>query len=364
MRMGTKTRLALLALLALVVGLVMLWHDYRTSLAAPIDAERDRQIVIEPGMGASEIVDMLDEEGLIDNPIYLRFYLWESEESRHLQPGAYRVPAGTPVTELVQILTRGGRRDTVDMLVHAGTNLWELAEQLQELELADQDAFLRRVTDAEYAAALGVPAPSLEGYLMPGRYRFRRADDDVDTIITTMHGQFRDTWRELVAAHPDRISALRARHGMADHELVTLASMVEREAVVNDERPIISRVFFNRLATGMKLQSDPTCVYPPREVGERPTPSRCRDADNAYSTYVADGLPPGPIGAPSVASLRAVLSPYNGPRAEEYLFFVARNDGSWRHYFSASYDEHRQGVAFFLRGASERPPQVTPQPAR
>lgn len=360
-----KRVLRILALFLLLAALAAaaLWWDFRRYLGAPlpIDDPKGRQVIVEQGSSAGDVVDMLQAEGIVDHPLYFRAHLWHSGQAARLQPGVYAVPQGTTAEELAELLTRGGLSTEVVLKVYPGANLYELAQRLHEQGIADAQAFLRRATDPQYAAELGVPARTLEGYLLAGTYVFERGVS-VDQIIAELHARFRDTWRELRKTHAARFEQLRERYRMGDHELLTLASIVEREAVVDRELPIIARVFFNRLDKSMRLQSDPTCVYPPRVAGERPSPQRCHDPQNPYSTYVIQGLPPGPIGAPAPASMAAVLEPYRGERASELLYFVARNDGSWTHYFSSTYAEHQHGVEYFLRKTRKDPPRGTRQP--
>lgn len=350
----------LLALLFVAIAAAGVYLDYRAFLDHPVD-DQPRVVVIASGMGASEIVDMLAEEDLISSPYYLRFYLWKSGQGAQLRAGVYAVPANTTVADLIDRFTGGGDKGRATLAVSVGMNLYELAERLEGQGLADGQAFLRRATDPQYAAELGVPAKSLEGYLAPGSYPIQKGTS-VDAIIEQLHGRFRENWTEIAAHDAEALRRLSKNLDMGVHEVITLASVVEKEAVLDKERPVIARVFFNRFDRDMKLQSDPTCVYPPQRTGEKPSPARCRDKDNPYSTYVIEGLPPGPIGAPSRSAIEAVLRPYRGPGARELLFFVARNDGSWGHYFSRSYKEHELAIDHFLRKKRKRPPNTTPQP--
>jgi UPF0755 protein len=139
--------------------------------------------------------------------------------------------------------------------------------------------------------------------------------------------------------------ALRARYGVTARDVITLASLVEKEAADRAEGPRIAGVFYNRLAAGMRLQTDPTLVYHPDRFGAKPTPAHRRDRSNPYNTYAFDGLPPGPICNPGPAALRAALQ----PERHDLLYFVARRDGSGRHAFARTYAEHRGNVQRFLR---------------
>lgn len=365
-RDGNMTAVAAMARLGIAFAIVLLlvvggiWLDYRSFLSQPVDANDDRNIVVEEGMSATEIVDLLEDQGLIDSPWYFRFRLWRTGHGSRLQPGVYNVPAGTTVSELVELLADGGQSTTVAIDFHPGTNVYELAVALHEKGLVDEKAFLARVTDPQFTAEMGVPSRAMEGYLMPGHYVFERGTG-IDEIVVEMHQRFREVWVELVKANHQEMKRLRATYQLGDHELVTLASMVQEEAVVDLERPAIARVFFNRFDADMKLQSDPTCVYPPRVLGEKPSPERCHDPSNRWSTYVVDRLPPGPITNPGRASLAAVLRPYQGRHADRYLYFVGRSDGTWRHWFSSSFKEHQKAIRHYLKNEGPRP-VTTAQP--
>ena len=348
------------SLVVILLGAAAVGYDYHSFLERPLPGSADRTLVIEEGMSAREVVDLLEAEGVLRNPLYLKYYLWHSGKGGELKPGVYKTDKALSPRALIELFTQGAPHgDSVVLWLQPGATLWDLALELERLDLADSQAFLRRALDPKHCAELGIPAKSLEGYLLAGKYPIERGLG-VDAIIKLMHQAFVATWVELAQSYPEVIAARRLE-GMGDHRLITLASLVEREVVQEDEAPVVARVFYNRLAIGMKLQTDPSCVYPPLEAGEKPTPSRCKDPKNSYSTYIIEGLPPGPIGAPSRASLAAVLRPFEGPKAETYLYFVARGDGSWRHYFSASFEEHKKAIAFFLKGRGTRP-RTTPQP--
>ncbi|PIW00445.1 MAG: endolytic transglycosylase MltG [Deltaproteobacteria bacterium CG17_big_fil_post_rev_8_21_14_2_50_63_7] len=354
-----KVSLVLAVLAAVAFGIV--WSDYRSFLSQVVDAKAEHIVVLSEGMSAADVVDALVDQGLVDSPSYLKLYLWRSQKGRQFQTGVFRIEAGKTVEEMIDILTSRGDERAVRLRVTPGMNLYELAEAVDGARLADRDVFLARATDRQFAAELGVPGATLEGYLSPGDYSVLRGLS-VDELIALMHRKFRETWVPMAKTNPEALAQLKTTYGFVDHELITLASVVQKEVVEPKEAPVVARVILNRLSQNMKLQSDPTCVYPPLTPGEKPSPGRCRDAASAYSTYVIAGLPPGPIGAPGEAALRAVLSPYDGPRASELLYFVAKNDGSWRHYFSTTYGEHEKAVDIFLRKTKKGRPGSTPQP--
>ncbi len=362
-RVPRRQRIIAIFALVLAVAALLLWADYRRFIDGPIRSRDQEWIVtIEPGMGARAIADALHQQGLIDSPNYLKFFLWHSGLGGRLQSGRFVVPPDTGVRELVAILTQHSTDPSSTRLTFSpGLSLYELADILHQQGIVDGPTFLARATDPTFTARLGVPAATLEGYLAPGRY-YADTSTSVDALLNQMHLRFRAQWAELARQHPEAWQNLRENHHLGDHELLTLASIVEKEAVVSAERPVIARVFLNRLRDGMRLQSDPTCIYPRQSPGERPSPQRCRDPKNPYSTYVIEGLPPGPIAMVRLESVTAILDPYDGPQAQALTYFVARNDGSWRHYFSTTYEEHQRAVDHFLKGKGKAP-RHTPQPA-
>ncbi|CAN0576160.1 unnamed protein product [Laminaria digitata] len=138
-------------------------------------------------------------------------------------------------------------------------------------------------------------------------------------------------------------------HAFTAHDVVILASIVERETNHDPERDLVARVFLNRLERDMRLQTDPTCVYGEETYDKIPSPTYCKNPLNRYSTYIIDGLPPGPISNPGLASLKASLIPANSDDARRYLFFVAKRDGSGAHHFTRTFAEHREAIKKYLK---------------
>jgi UPF0755 protein len=215
-----------------------------------------------------------------------------------------------------------------------GATVSELGRLLEAEQLATAEAVARVAADKKFLAANAIQASSAEGYLFPDTYQFVRGMT-VDEMLGRMVQRMRS---KLTPAVKDKARAL----GMSVHELLTLASIIEREAVVKDEQRLISAVFWNRLRVGMPLQADPTVQY--AVAKERRALSRADLlADHPYNTYVRTGLPPGPIASPGLGAIEAAVD----PAPVKYLFFVAQDDK--RHYFSMSVDEHNRAVARYRR---------------
>ncbi|MFW5967247.1 MAG: endolytic transglycosylase MltG, partial [Persicimonas sp.] len=250
--------------------------------------------------------------------------------------------------DLAEALARGGRAEHHEITLAEGATIFHMADYLDEEGIVERDGFLEAARDPRALALAGLEAESFEGYLFPDTYQVRE-DVGADEIIELAHARWQAVWLSIQAQHEESLEELVDEHGLDRHELVTLASLVERETASDEERPIVARVFLNRLEEGMPLQSDPTCVYGEDTYDKAPTPDLCKDSLNRYSTYVEDGLPPGPVANPSRASLAAVADPSDDPDAMEYLYFVARRDGTQRHHFSKNFEEHKRAIQRYLR---------------
>jgi UPF0755 protein len=218
-----------------------------------------------------------------------------------------------------------------ELSVPEGSNIFDIAASIDRFDFIKGADFLRAARDPSLIRDLAPEAPSLEGYLFPSTYRLTRRTT-VQQLCQMMTDQFRKNWRELQ----------KADHPAAVNDAVTLASLVEKETAVPDERPQVAAVFRNRLRLGMALDCDPTTIYASMlEQRYRGTIYRSDlNSANLYNTYKHAGLPPGPIANPGVASLKAALE----PAETDYLYFVAKADGSGGHQFSKSIEEHNRAV--------------------
>jgi len=255
------------------------------------------------------------------------------ERGRLLKAGEYRFH--NPASPLA-VYDRIARGDifAYELVLPEGRNMFDIAAAVEHLGLFPATDFLAAARNPEMIRDLDPKAPSLEGYLFPNTYRVSRHTTPAG-LCRILTDQFRVQWKAL--------------HTDADvHRTITLASMVEKESKLGDERPMVAAVFENRLRTGMKLDCDPTTVYAALlENRYRGTIYRTDlDSENAYNTYRHAGLPPGPIANPGVAAIRAVLNPGNSAA----LYFVLRPDGSGGHQFSNSLAEHSAAVARYRHG--------------
>jgi UPF0755 protein len=288
---------------------------------------------IPKGTSTPTIAQLLADSGVIE-------YRWQFLLARALRPSA-KLPAGefrfaTPASTL-DVYARIARGDVFfyELKIPEGLNMFDIATVVESLGLTPAPDFLAAARDASLIRDLDPAAPTLEGYLFPDTYRVTHHTSAYELCrILTQH--FRAEWKRLDTA--------------ADvHQTVTLASLIEKEAAVPEDRPLIASVFRNRLNIGMKLDCDPTTVYAALLQGRYRGTIHQSDlaSHNPYNTYQHAGLPPGPIANAGIASLRAALKPAD----TDYLYFVARPDGSGRHQFSKDIAAHRQAATRYRRSA-------------
>jgi len=332
------------------IGMVLVYGHYRTALSQPVlEAGETETVVIPEGADWSETVGALRRAGLVEYDAYFEIWARWSELPRDVKAGTYHFEGPLAMRRLGRRLREGGVSSReVRITIPEGWTIYHIADWLADKGLVGREAFLEAVRDPELLEEFEIPGKSFEGYLYPDTYRFAE-NATVEHVVRKMHERWREVWEEVRRQNGESLETLRQIYGFDRHEVVVLASLVEAESRVESERGIIARVMLNRLDEDMRLQTDPTCVYGPDSYKKVPTPSMCNDPSNRYSTYVNDGLPPGPIGNPGRGSLEAAIAPATGKEVERYLFFVARQDGTGEHAFSKTYREHRRMVRKYLK---------------
>ncbi len=279
-----------------------------------------------------EIARLLADNGVIEKP-------WLFTAARVLSPhsvlqaGEYRFDKPASALDVFARIAKGDTFYEV-LTIPEGHNIFDIAKDLKQFHLISSESFLQAADDPALIKDLDPSAPSLEGYLFPDSYHINK-HTTADALCKTMVGHFREVWKGL---ETDRSA----------HEIVTMASLVEREARLPEERSKIASVFYNRLKLGMKLGCDPTTVYAALlEHRYRGTIYRSDlESTNPYNTYKNQGLPPGPIANPGRSSLKAAIT----PSKTDYLYFVAKGDGSGGHTFSENLVGHLAATAL-LRAA-------------
>lgn len=342
--------------LALVVHKVLTYPDRATGGArGPVELDIPR------GAGAQRVADLLAQAGLIDKPSYFRLYAGQRGAASRFRPGHYKIEAPATPRQLIDLIVKGVADELTTVTVPEGKNMIEVAEILDAAGIASKADLIAQAIDPMFVKSLDLPGRSLEGYLFPDTYKFRPQSQPSRVLIALVR-HHRQVFDALKAANPTVATFLRSKLKFDDAAIVTLASIVEKETGQPQERPRIAQVFINRLQKPSfrpkLLQTDPTIVYgctvAPLFLGSKSAAcekwdGRIRrihldDPDNPYSTYAHEGLPPGPISNPGRAALTAVFR----PDGSNYLYFVAKNDGT--HQFSATVAEHEAAVVKYQRG--------------
>lgn len=310
--------------IALPTALLFYHVFYSTPAAGFYPAE----IRVEQGDSLASVVRKLREQKIISNGFLFSLWARLKGAEKKIHPGLYRFENSVAPREILDRLVTGrGVFQTVT--IPEGMTVKEIATLLDKMQIANKDKFLAEAADPALLATLGLEGKGLEGYLFPSTYNFTPATPE-KTIILTMAEQFRKVSLPLLLQGEGKSE-------LTTHEILTLASIIEKETGVDAERPLVSAVFHNRLRLQMPLQSDPTVIYGLKNFDGNLTRKHLNEP-TPYNTYRIAGLPPGPICNPSLASIRAALE----PAQVSYLYFVSKNDGT--HLFSDTIEAHNQAV--------------------
>lgn len=361
--LGAMLTLLLLGVVTVTMGL-WFWTRKSGPLGTPV------VIAVQATVSSRDLCRSLAGAHVLEDPRLFELYLVLTRGSTRVQPGVHVLRAGLAPAELAARLTRSGARPSVKVVIPEGYNRFQIAERLEARDVTSEQTFLAQSTDRAALEPLGIEASSAEGYLFPATYELR-VDSDASAIMRNLVQESFRRYRLLADAHSQRVEALRTSAGWGMHEILTLASIVEKEAARRDEQGPIASVFFNRLndpsfLPHKMLQSDPTAGYGCLLARERlPSchdytgavlPVMLRDPSNEYNTYKRAGLPPGPIANPGETAIVAVLDPPQTP----YFFFVA--DGAKRHVFSRTLSEHERAISAGER-RHDRSGQLDTQPS-
>jgi UPF0755 protein len=316
-----------------LLGAAVLIATAKWMLSPVMASAPDAIVEVRRGSSLGAVAQELESRGLIRSAVAFKWLARYRNQAGDLQVGEYRLSAALSPEEILSQIVEG-HVAIYEVVIPEGLTAAQVALRLEAAGLADAADFADVVEDSTGAAALGVRGATLEGYLFPDTYRLPRGLSSRD-VAKVLIDRFFEVWREIEPRAREQQLSMR--------EVVTLASIVEKETAARDERPLIASVFRNRLKRGMRLETDPTVIYGiPNFDGNL----RRRDLENAanpYNTYIISGLPPGPIANPGAESLRAVVN----PAESDYLFFVSRNDGT--HVFSKTYREHVLAVNQYQR---------------
>jgi len=328
----------LLQVISLIVSAAILLSLALTiTIIAPVSFdEMWKEVEIPEGVSYSKGLDILQENDIIKSKFALLLMGKITGADRHLKPGFYSLSASMSPLKIFDDLI-SGRTIQFSITIPEGSTLKQIKRKFLEKGLLDEESWLLTY-DKEFLNLLGINAPSLEGYIFPDTYNFSKGTKP-KIIFKIMVQRLREVIDDDLMARMEEL-------GMIENKILTLASIIEKEAIYDRERPLISAVYHNRLKKKMKLQADPTVMY---GVKTRRKRIRYRDLrrKTPYNTYKIKGLPPGPIASPGLASIKAALNPAD----VDYLFFVSKNDGT--HFFSRTGKEHVKAVALYQQNGGK-----------
>lgn len=314
-------KLIIASIIAPIIGLAMagvhIWFLYTKTYDGP-----PTNFKIASGETFAHINYRLAEQKLISNPRIFHYLNRYKGSMNKYRAGVFEIPSHANMETIYEILINGAPM-TNNVTIPEGKNMFEIGKILEGTGMVNYKDFISLCRDEKLLQELGVPKPSVEGYLYPETYKFA-PDVDAKSIIKHLVSEFKRKTENLDFS----------KSTLTPHEVVILASVVEKETGARKERPMIAGVFHNRLRKKMRLQSDPTCIYGIYEnyTGNIKRSDLLNKTD--YNTYTIEGLPIGPIANPGIESIKAVLN----PSKHEYLYFVSNNDGT--HTFSETYEIH------------------------
>ena len=327
--MKAARRVTLILLVLLIAGAAGMWIDLQHFARRPAGSEDTPVIIsIVPGQSFDQVADELSRHGIISSKLRFRLLSHLRSEDKRLKAGEYALTSTMTPLQVLDALVRN-KVLLYRLTVPEGFNHTQIAAEIARLELADAAAFQALVNDPNLAAGLGHPVAGLEGYLFPDTYYFPKGVPPrkiIETMVAHFNAQFPQAW----------IQRSEQLH-MSVHQVVTLASIIEKETGDPLERPLISSVFHNRLRKKMRLESDPTVIYGLKDFDGNLTRKDLM-TPSPYNTYLIAALPPGPIANPGRASIEAALF----PAQSDFLYFVSKRDGT--HTFSKNYREHSAAV--------------------
>jgi UPF0755 protein len=326
--MTRRSTLLLPILLVFLPLAIAVGFEFGSFIYQPVTPAASTMVIVAPGLPFTEVARRLQDAGVVRNASGFKLLAWLRGDARRIKAGPYDFggPA-TPGRVLDRLVAGDVRRQR--LTIPEGFSLREIAARIEAEGIGSAETFLQLARDPEFIASLGIASPSLEGYLYPDTYLFDSGTPE-DRIIRAMVRQFENRLA------PDLVEGA-AKAGLDPHQLVTLASIVQKEAGSRAEMPVIAAVFHNRLRLNMPLQADPTVIYGVADYNGTITRKHLL-TPTPYNTYRMTGLPPGPIACPGEDALRAAAF----PAESDYLFFVASGDGT--HTFSRTLGEHNRAV--------------------
>lgn len=324
--------------IVLIVVLILCTIYVAADLLTPFPiGDKTIEIEIPKGVTFRQAVEILSKDGLMRNKTLFFVIGRMSGMERKIRAGYYSIRGSMSPFSLLRKL-RGGQIIEYEIVIVEGDSLWEIGGNLAGKGIIKKEDFIRLSVNKDFLNSYDIKAPSFEGYLFPDTYKIPKGTDPKEAIglmINRMREKYSDELR-------DRASEI----GLSEKEVLTLASIIEEEAKVDKERPLISAVYHNRLRKRIPLQADPTSIYG-IDGFRRDITGRDLKRKTPYNTYIIKGLPPGPISSPGIKSITAALYPADVP----YIFFVSNNDGT--HRFSVTPREHQIAVEIYRKKKNE-----------
>jgi len=325
-----KTAIIILAILLIFVALAggALLELFNFA-GTPCSMEAiEQSVLVPPGQGLKATAADLYDRGIIRNAFKFNVYARIKGYDKKIKAGEYRLKPSYSPREILEIMV-SGKVQLYKITIPEGYNLVQIAGMMPAAGLGPAEDFLAAANDGTLASGLDISGDSFEGYLFPDTYHFPKGVTP-EKIIQTMVRRFQEVFTSAWEGRAREIK-------MTVHQVVTLASIIEKETGAPSERPVISSVFHNRLKKNMRLASDPTVIYGIKDFDGNLT-RKDLTTKTPYNTYKMKGLPPGPIANPGAKAIEAALYPAD----TDYLFFVSKRDGT--HHFSKTYQEHEKAV--------------------
>ncbi len=318
-----------ITLFFLATAAACIYLDLLIYIDTPTDPQAMEQVVmLKPGQGFSTFSNQLYELGVIDHPGKFKLFARIKGYDKQIKAGEYLLSSAMPPLKIFKIILSGKVR-LHRLTIPEGYNLWQVARIVTDSGFGTETDFLKAATNAELVHAANVDAETLEGYLFPDTYYFAKGaspEQIVSTMVKRFWSVFKPEWKEQAQTL-----------GLTIHEVVTLASIIEKETGVAEERPLISSVFHNRLKRRMRLESDPTVIYGIKDFDGNLTRKHLA-LPTPYNTYTMKGLPAGPIANCGVQAIEAALF----PAETDFLYFVSKRDQT--HQFSTNIKDHNRFV--------------------
>jgi UPF0755 protein len=332
-------KIAISALFVVIIAVSLILLDINEYAKKPAGVDKTEKIItVEMGDKFKVTAANLHEAGVINDPVKFRLFAIIKRYDKKIKAGEYALSSSMPPAVILDMMVRG-KTYLHKITIPEGYNLRQIAAVISGAGFGTVQDIMKKTSDPSFISSHGIDAESLEGYIYPDTYYFPK-DESVENIISAMVERLWSVFKPEWKKKAEEI-------GFSIHQVITLASIIEKETGDKDEREQIASVFFNRLNKGMRLETDPTVIYGIKNFDGNITRKHL-STKNPYNTYKIDGLPPGPISSPGYDSIKAALY----PAETSYLFFVSKNDGT--HHFSTNFKEHNRAVNKYQRNREKK----------